>query len=252
MTMTLDQIKSISANQFATEQQEAGQVTETTPSNITPAIDTFVKSLDAEAAQFLPVIADPNGLYGFCSDGVQEKIKVDGGRCVFGWSIWEWPDVMLTAEFHAIWEDVEGGRFDITPKPKNESQILFVADLSYVENFDFDRRPRNRRKRIYVGADPVEAAAAAKAKLSEGQRKYEEKRAQKAELNIDDWLMAKVPHDPLADTIDQLIKTCDEFDEHFDALGTAGTVAVDAKIRELALRRIGLQQQLKRQLNTLK
>lgn len=96
MTKTLEQIKSISANQFAMERQEAGQVTETTPPNINTAIDAFVKSLNSEAAQFLPVIADPNGLYGFCSYGVREKVKVDGGRCIFGWSVWEWPGVMLS------------------------------------------------------------------------------------------------------------------------------------------------------------
>lgn len=96
MTKTLEQIKSISANQFAMERQEAGQVTETTPPNINTAIDAFVKSLNSEAAQFLPVIADPNGLYGFCSYGVREKVKVDGGSCIFGWSVWEWPGVMLS------------------------------------------------------------------------------------------------------------------------------------------------------------
>lgn len=250
MTMTLAEIRAASAEQLAMEREEAGNVTETTPPEMTPAVAAFAQSLEAEAAQYIPVIDDPYGLYGWCSDGVREKVKHDGGRCIFGWSIWEWPRVLLTAEFHCVWENNEGERFDITPKPKNEDRILFVADLSYPQDFDFDLRPLNRRTRLYVGADPIERAAAASARLTDGQRKYEEKRGQKAGMSLDDWLVSKVPPEPLVNLIDQLIVACNEFEKHFDSLGTAGHVEVDAKFQALALRRISLQQQLKQRLKS--
>lgn len=248
MTMTLAEIRAASVEQLANERQNAADVAETTPPVITPAIIAFADSLGTEKAQFISVIPNPYGLYGWCSDGVREKVKHDGGRCIFGWSIWEWPNVLLTAEFHSVWEDSNGDRFDITPKPRNESQIFFAADPSYAQDFDFDLRPRNRRARIYLGTHLGDVAAAAKKGFTDGQRKYEEKRAQKAGMSLNDWLIAKVALDPLAKLIDDIIDACDEFEEHFDLLGTAGTVAVDAKFRALAIRRLNLQQQLKREL----
>ncbi|WP_263588659.1 hypothetical protein [Sphingopyxis sp. GC21] len=248
MNMTIEEIREASADQLAMERQESKGVKETTPTTITPAVGAFAHSLNADAAQFLPVINDPYGLYGWCSDGVRDKITHDGGRPVFGWTIWEWPNVLLTAEFHCIWEDANGDRFDITPKPRYESQILFVADPAYPDDFDFDLRPRNRRTRLYVAPDRVAEAAALSARLTEGQRRYEEKRAQKAGLSLDDWLVSKMPTDTTGPLIDDLITACNEFEEHFDSLGTAGTVKVDEKFAELAMRRLQLQRQLKRQL----
>lgn len=67
-------------------------------------------------------------------------------------------------------------------------------------------------------------------------------------MSLDDWLIAKVPLDPLAKLIDDIVDSCNEFEEHFDSLGVAGTVVVDSKFERLALRRFNLQQQLRRQL----
>jgi hypothetical protein len=249
--MALDEIRRASAEQLAMEREGASAVSETSPSSLTPAIIEFAQSLEAGEAQFVPVIDDQHGLYGWCSDGVREKVKHDGGRCIFGWSIWEWPKTMLTAEFHSVWEDAEGNLLDITPKPKGEKRILFVPDRSYADDFDFDQRPRNRRKRLYVGADPKEKAAQLDAELSGPKRAYEERRAQKAGVSWDAWLLSKVPTDPLADVIDQLIATCDAFEEHFDSLGSAGLVQVDEKFQILGRRRMVLQEELKRQLKRL-
>lgn len=248
MAMTLHEIREASADQFAMEQQEAGEVSETTPPAITPAITAFAQTLDAGAAAFLPVVNEPLGLYGWCSDGVREKVKQDGGRCIFGWTIWEWPKVLLTAEFHSVWENAEGALLDITPKPRGEPRILFVPDMSYAQDFDFDQRPRNRRQRLYTGSDPAEQVAGMMASLAGGKRQYEERRATKAGMTLEEWLLSKIPADPLAMLIDDLIMTCDAFDQHFDSLGTAGTVAVDDKFERLALRRLTLQHDLKKRI----
>lgn len=233
------------------EQKDAAEVSESTPAILTPAIEAFALSLQAAAPEFVPVVDDPHGLYGWCSDGVLEKVKHDGGRCVFGWTIWEWPKVLLTAEFHAVWEEENGTLFDITPKPKGETRILFVADRSYPTDFDFDNRPRNRRQRLFIGGDPDAALAAMHAQLAGGKKTYEERRAAKAGLSLDQWLRAKIQPHPVAKLIDEFIDACDAFDEHFDSLGTAGTVAVDSKFEKLARRRLALQGQLKQEVKKI-
>ena len=251
MAMSFDQIRAASAQHFEITRQDAQDSSETTPPELTPFIADFAQSLGTGEAEFLPVVDDPYGLYGWCSDGVREKVRRDGGHCVFGWTIWEWPKVMLTAEFHCVWEDAEGRLLDITPKPMGETRILFVPDRSYPGDFNFDHRPLNRRKRLYVETDPSEEVARAIAQLAGGKRQYEERRAQKAGMNLDAWLLSKMPPDPFAEVIDQLIATCDAFDKHFDSLGTAGTVAVDEKFQKLGLRRLSLQEELKRQLQRM-
>jgi hypothetical protein len=47
---------------------------------------------------------------------------------VLGWCIWEWPGILLNAEFHACWLSPEGEIIDITPKPDGEKTVLFLPD----------------------------------------------------------------------------------------------------------------------------
>ena|SRR5881394_1030207 len=99
---------------------------ETTPASITSPINSFAQKLGQEPPRYVPVVKDSTGLYGWCSDGVLEKIKHDGGGIRFGWTIWEWPRVLLTGEFHAVWHDPSGELIDITSKPHEEDRIVFV------------------------------------------------------------------------------------------------------------------------------
>ena len=45
-----------------------------------------------------------------------------------GWQLWEWPRVLVEAEFHAVWLSPQGRMVEITPKPHGETSILFVPD----------------------------------------------------------------------------------------------------------------------------
>jgi hypothetical protein len=123
------------------EAHAAQSTDETAPQSITPEIVLFAGSLSAEGPLMLPVEADECGIYGWCSDGVEEKIRRAGGTIRFGWTIWEWPGLMLTAEFHAVWVDPAGQHHEITPKPQGETQIVFVPDSTYPRAFNFDERP---------------------------------------------------------------------------------------------------------------
>jgi len=123
--MQLSAIKAASAEHLRLAQMDAAEISETTPSQVTNQVEAFAEELGGTPL-YVPVVADEQGLYGWCSDGVREKVKAEGGAIVFGWTIWEWPRVMLTAEFHAVWRNDAGEMFDITPKPGGEQRILFV------------------------------------------------------------------------------------------------------------------------------
>lgn len=63
-----------------------------------------------------------------CFHVVKQHIAINGGRQVFGWSIWEWPGVFLEAEFHSVWETPEGILIDVTPKQMHCDAITFLHD----------------------------------------------------------------------------------------------------------------------------
>jgi hypothetical protein len=86
-----------------------GPSKETTPAELNTLHSEFSKRLcESGAPEFVPVEDDAYGLFGFCEDGVREKIRNDAGSIMFGWVIWEWPGVLLTAEFHAVWASPTG------------------------------------------------------------------------------------------------------------------------------------------------
>lgn len=238
----------MSAEMLAREREAADVVSETTPVSLSPALEEFCLTLGGDQPVFVPVVDDPHGMYGWCNDGVAEKIKVVGGSIAFGWTVWEWPDVLWTAEFHAVWRSSEGKLFDITPKPNGERRILFVADQSYSENFSFNERPGNRRRRAYQPANPAKASMERIATLKPSQVEYERKRAEKAGLSLQQWFEAKIPKDTLALIIDEMIAACDDHEAYFDTLGVSGEIQVDDKLARLMRRRIAAQMALKRAL----
>jgi hypothetical protein len=183
---------------------------ETTPAVIGSAIIDLSESLRASPPLFIPVQQDQHGLYGFCNVGVAEKIKTDGGTIRFGWCIWEYPRLFLTAEFHAVWVDPTGKLVDITPKPDGETRIVFASDPTYPPDFDFTKRPNNRRLRIYQPADRSELAQAKIATFTESQIKYEIGRASRKGLTLEQWIEARILIDPLPDLIDAFIRDTDE------------------------------------------
>lgn len=71
-----------------------------------------------------------------CIGNVEKMIEQHGGKAVYGWSLLETlPDVMMEAEFHAVWRGQKGLVRDVTPKqfPAMEPITVFLVDpdLSY-------------------------------------------------------------------------------------------------------------------------
>lgn len=233
--MNLEEKKRASAVHLAEHRAQVGTIHETNPAELTPELVAFCAELSSDPPLVVPVVDDPHGLYGWCVDGVQSKVAAEGGRPVFGWCVWEWPGVMWNAEFHCVWESPSGELLDITPKPQFESEIVFAPDRSRGPDFNFDLRPGNRRHRIRPDVDVAAVAAGLIAQMGDGQRRYEERRASKAGLDLTAWMERKVPADPLVGLIDDVIRACGEHETYVDEIGPAGggTFNADARLLEL-------------------
>jgi len=105
--------------------------------------------------RLITITPTPNALPLECFPNVAKAVSAGGGRIVFGWSIWEWPRVYLEAEHHAVYEDVNGDWFDITPSEFPQiSHRLFVADESAVYDFQNEGRRRDNIRYALV-RDPL-------------------------------------------------------------------------------------------------
>ena len=101
----------------------------TTPPQISRSIQRLIDKVTPNGeAVYLAVLPESDAVANECFPNVQAKIEREGGQMLCGWQIWEWPHVMVEAEFHAVWLSPEGQMIDITPKPHGETQILFVPD----------------------------------------------------------------------------------------------------------------------------
>ncbi|MCC5091261.1 SEC-C domain-containing protein [Xanthomonas campestris] len=104
-------------------------VVTTTPPEITRAVRRLADSVVRGAQPvYLSVHPEADAIVHECFPNVQAKIARDGGQMLCGWQLWEWPHVLVEAEFHAVWISPAGEMIDITPKPEGEARILFVPD----------------------------------------------------------------------------------------------------------------------------
>lgn len=63
-----------------------------------------------------------------CFPNVSSVVSTLGGKLVNGWAIWQWANIMIEAEAHAIWEAPDGKLIDVTPHINHEERILFLPD----------------------------------------------------------------------------------------------------------------------------
>ncbi len=102
----------------------------TTPSHITRHIQQLIeKVVPGGSPVYLTVQPEADAVVNECFLNVEARIARAGGHMLCGWQSWEWPHVMVEAEFHAVWVSSEGQFVEITPKPQGEATILFVPDV---------------------------------------------------------------------------------------------------------------------------
>ncbi len=105
----------------------------TTPNEISKRVAKLIERVSrGEPARYLPVSPEPDALANECFPNVMAKVSASGGSMLCGWQIWEWPHVLVEAEYHAVWRSPEGDLVEITPKPHGETRILFVPDARLV------------------------------------------------------------------------------------------------------------------------
>ena len=103
--------------------------TTTTPRRIAPPVRRLIETLTPGGqARYLAVHPEPDAAVNGCFSNVRAKSERDGGRMLCGWQLWEWPQVLVEAEFHAVWLSPQGRMEEITPKPHGETSVLFVPD----------------------------------------------------------------------------------------------------------------------------
>jgi len=105
----------------------------TTPPRISEQILELCRKLDpSQEPVYVPVRPWQGGRVDSCFYNIEDKIKVDGGGVQYGWTIWEKPEILIEAEFHAVWVSPENELIDITEKADAEPQILFLPDSNRV------------------------------------------------------------------------------------------------------------------------
>ena len=169
-----------------------------------PHVQALVREIGAGTPVRIDKRDDHLGLYGWAADGVRARIEADGGAIRFGWRFRDWPGVLLTAEYHAVWEQPDGALVDITPAITEDSESLFAPD-------DTEPPPGDRYHVQHVSPDRFHDIVNRIASLKPGQRAYEERRAAKAGQSLHDWIGMKSFPDILIDAIPAFIAACDDF-----------------------------------------
>ena len=135
---------------------------------------------------------------------VLDRCSKEGGRPLYGWLVWEVSGLYLNAEFHCVWQD---GRdiHDITPTQEGETCVLFAPDPRYGANFDFRRRPNNRRFRSYGWAEREPLVRAKLADASGPALAYRIRRAEKKGVTLRQMILSSLPRDRLEMLIDDFL-----------------------------------------------
>ncbi len=124
-------------------------INSTTPKIISNDIKAFCADIDsAQASLYVPVRPAPEAEINSCFGSVVDHANRHGGSIQYGWIIWEEPSqLVLEAEFHAVWVLPSGDLVDITPKADGELNILFLPDTNLVYT---GQLVENRRKLLVI------------------------------------------------------------------------------------------------------
>jgi hypothetical protein len=96
---------------------------------MTAPIRALCKEINPTAKPvYVSVVLRESAIQNECFPNVLARVEQAGGSICLGWQIWEWENVFIEAEFHAVWLNNEGKFIDITPKDVPTRKILFLPD----------------------------------------------------------------------------------------------------------------------------
>lgn len=100
----------------------------TTPRRVSPEIKSLANRLvPGGMPTFVPLLSGVRRVKDDCFENVRAQVVEAGGEIVYGWRFWEWPNVFLEAEFHAVWRSA-GEFHDLSPVPAGALRVLFLED----------------------------------------------------------------------------------------------------------------------------
>lgn len=104
---------------------------EKTPISITPDIIELCNSIIPEQVPYYVEVSPTSwSIISECFHNVDKMVRLHGGKKIMGRAIWQWANIMIEAEAHAIWESPDGNQIDITPNSYHENKILFLCDAN--------------------------------------------------------------------------------------------------------------------------
>lgn len=78
--------------------------------------------------EIVPVVVELYSRNKQCYSNVGEKVKRDGGKIHYGWSVHFNKGVIIEAERHAVWENENEDLICITPNPSDYNEVVFISD----------------------------------------------------------------------------------------------------------------------------
>lgn len=104
--------------------------TETTPKVITDTIRNAASSLASGSEIITVKVSTEKAMKKKeCFLNVQTVVSKEGGSCITGWAIWQWANIFIEFEAHAVWETPSSELIDVT-RHEGETAILFLPDPS--------------------------------------------------------------------------------------------------------------------------
>jgi hypothetical protein len=101
----------------------------TTPSEISEELKSFCRSICKKyEPEFVPLEVRNSSRPGECFSNVKKVIDAEGGRQIFGWTIWIRPGVFVEAENHSVWQDRANKLVDVSGTLDGEGKVLFLRD----------------------------------------------------------------------------------------------------------------------------
>jgi hypothetical protein len=159
------------------------------PRAITDAVRSFCKKVVAGSKPiYLDTRPVPGARIDDCFAVVERQVAHLGGERVLGWQIWQHAEIMIEAEFHAVWRDPSGTLRDITPKLGGISKILFLHDPG--RRYE-QRQVNNIRQALLDTPEVRELIAAANAQfefMDRGERAFEHGTLTLRGRDRDEWL----------------------------------------------------------------
>jgi len=100
-----------------------------TPAEINSSLRALIGELVSEGKPLLvDVVPVNNASANDCFLHVPERVALEGGEQVLGWSLWELPGVFVEAEAHSVWCRPNGKFLDVAPKNSKTARVFFLPD----------------------------------------------------------------------------------------------------------------------------